>query len=209
MRDRILLKYNEKDGLHILAKKLPREYLERWHDEVLEYKRWNRNMDPDLAVFSEFLGWMYRRVADSFLRPLHEPKSTSAPKRVLATKAEATGDSGSAHPQISPARLEGAKAGGAAGPKRPYPKRSLPHPDGFCYLHKCSGHWLSACPQILEADAAKKKELLLSVYACLRCTYIHPTYRCEIKVTCDRCKGRHLTILHDLHGDEIPDPSRH
>ena len=55
VRDRILLKYDEKDGLHILASKLPREYLERWQDEVLGYKRDNEELDPNLPVFLIFL----------------------------------------------------------------------------------------------------------------------------------------------------------
>ena len=193
VRDKILMKYNEKDGLHILAEKLPQEYLEHWLDEVLDYKRSNDELDPDLLAFLGFLNWMFKKVSDPFLRTLNTAKSHSSPsggcKRVCSTTV-------SSRPQNS----DGSSSGNGGHNGR-----------AFCPLHKERGHWIAACDILKAADPDTKRDLLLQNYACLHCTLPHPHWKCEAKVTCGKCKGKHLTLVHELHvtnADSSPEQGR-
>ena len=210
VRDRILRKYDEKDGLHILASKLPRVYLERWQDEVLEYRRVNGNEVPNLWVFLEFLDWLFRRVSDPFLRDLEveEAKASTDIKPCTGTK------------QSSSTKPKRAYAGATANPSgfaytnsakstrqnanSPRYRSSRPgagHNKGFfCPIHQTTGHKLLQCPDFLNANTEQRRILLERGYACLKCTYAHPTWKCDAtNLKCGKCQGSHLTYLHDLH----------
>ena len=208
VRDRILIKYDEKDGLHILASKFPREYLERWQDEVLEFKRSNQDQDPDLSIFIAYLNWMFKRVTDPFLRSLPAKDTSTGTKPKRSYSGNVSNPTPRQHSNNPTPRHNSNHSNHN---RQNYPPRNRPNGNSgrtrhfYCPLHNVVGHRLGECNLLRSYSKDQKIAVLDSHYACRKCTYSHPAWRCEVKnLHCDICQGEHLTVLHDI--QDIPQP---
>ena len=90
--------------------------------------------------------------------------------------------------------------------RSPYRKstKNKPLPTPGCILHpRTSSHSIIECREFKEMHFHKRISVLRKRNVCLRCTGLHNTKFCRVKLKCNICKGGHLSILHD-HSKDPP-----
>ena len=198
-RDRGLLKYNESDGICILAGKLPVNLQKDWEEYCLDWMDAYPRFDPDLSVFIDYLAYTYKRKSNPFFRrvtdfsPREEAKGEnpgkSRPKKALRTGA----------PPVEPPTEVNAATPGSADKKGkpPHPKGGK---GGYCSYHKQTGHRTAVCNEFRALAQKDKQEFLNKNSLCLKCSYNHKTEECTLpdRIRCSVCNGNHVTILHGL-----------
>ena len=78
------------------------------------------------------------------------------------------------------------------------PNKSCP----FCQ----EGHYLPDCPRFVEQSIEDRNNFVQKERRCFGCLRTgHFTKQCKVRHTCQKCKGRHPTVLHDNNRRRNPD----
>ena len=153
-RDRLLLKYNQHDGLTILASKLPMDVHERWKSHLIMHRVSNGGLDPTLSTFIDFLRIEYAKLTDPFLRASLPKAPVKGIKSAYRTELTST-------PTAAAADSESASS---KAPARGTNK-------GVCPIHQRFSHTVAQCKLFKEGNVAQKREWIRSFRYAMNVAY--------------------------------------
>ena len=86
--------------------------------------------------------------------------------------------------------------------------KGQPLPPPACIMHpRSSSHCILNCTDFKDMNYKERILILRKRNVCLRCAGLHNTSSCRVKIRCELCEGRHLTLLHDPRKDPPPAPN--
>lgn len=68
----------------------------------------------------------------------------------------------------------------------------------YCQYCDNNQHYLNQCTNFTQLTKELKTTWIKSNRRCWRCGRKHQAAQCKLKATCQTCKGKHLTALHDI-----------
>ena len=68
----------------------------------------------------------------------------------------------------------------------------------YCPYCDSNSHYLNQCSNFKGLTSVQKTAWIKTNYRCWRCGRKHQAAKCRLKVTCQTCKGKHLTALHEI-----------
>ncbi len=79
------------------------------------------------------------------------------------------------------------------------------NPGKNVYCHYCDNnhHYLNQCTNFTQLTSELKTNWIRVNRRCWRCGRKHQAAQCRLKATCKTCKGKHLTVLHDINNRTI------
>lgn len=206
-RDRVLMKFNHRDGMAKLASKLPMQIFEVWRTQVL-VNRQQTGLDPKLSDFIEFLDFYYKGLCDSFFEVLPGSETrgskgartcrtdiapaASPPSTVPSTEPNSRGSG-----QGNRGRSHGSNGRGGAGRGSTPAEPSKPG-KRFCSFHKDDSHWLVRCDGFRALPPKQKLDHMKDHGLCSRCLRQHSTTDCNKDLKCAVCLGNHIATLHEV-----------
>ena len=176
-----------------LAAKLPNWAATRWNRKATQHLQ-ETGEYPSFNYFVEFVVGE-AKVACNPVSSLHalneEKKTTRDPKRkqasVMAIRTDLQYKSKDSQNQ--------GKDGQSKGKPVSRESKEITKKCPFC---ESDGHYLPNCPRFLQKSLADRRKFIQEqkrCYGCLRTG--HGSRNCEQKHTCQLCKGKHPTCLHD------------
>ena len=173
-------------GLTDLVRKLPQHLQHRWEKVQFEYSHLNQRRHPPFVIFAQYLREQAQREASRVYvtalpesTPLHSTKKPAI-ARVLATTVAGHSSSSSASSNDR----------------------------NYCLEHQAPGHHISKCRRFYGRPMSERQELIkehLLCFACL-CTG-HRSKECTNRLSCDKCEGKHPSVLHSTTPFKRKEPS--
>ncbi|KAG5274636.1 hypothetical protein AALO_G00138470, partial [Alosa alosa] len=68
----------------------------------------------------------------------------------------------------------------------------------YCPYCENDCHYLNQCSNFQMLASDQKTAWIKTNYRCWRCGRKHQAAKCRLKATCQTCKGKHLSVLHDV-----------
>ncbi|XP_026110661.1 uncharacterized protein LOC113084551 isoform X2 [Carassius auratus] len=175
-------------GSHVtrLMSKLP-------HDIRAEFKRFLYPMRvtiPSLLHFSDWLDYELK-MQETVYEPLtSENKSRAGPRTERRRDTRSGKNTNIMHTTDQP---EGTLAVVKA-------LSSTKQPERTAYCPYCSNtqHFLDKCANFAQLTVEQITAWIKSNKRCWRCGRTHQAAQCRLKMTCHKCKGRHLQALHEV-----------
>lgn len=153
-----------------ILSKLPDWLTARWNRKVIEIEE-ESNRFPSFSEFVKFLA-REAKIACNPITSLHSMKQGEVEKQKT---------------QRPPSFA--AKSLNTQSTERPVVK---------CVFCKRTGHTLHKCRNFMEKDLKERIKYVQSERLCFGCLQFgHHSKGCSNRSTCDRCKGRHPTCLHE------------
>lgn len=175
-------------GSHVtrLMSKLP-------HDIRAEFKRFLYPMRvtiPSLLHFSDWLDYELK-MQETVYEPLtSENKSRAGPRTERRRDTRSGKNTNIMHTTDQP---EGTLAVEKA-------LSSTKQPERTAYCPYCSNtqHFLDKCANFAQLTVEQITAWIKTNKRCWRCGRTHQAAQCRLKMTCHKCKGRHLQALHEV-----------
>ncbi|KAK7938472.1 hypothetical protein WMY93_001798 [Mugilogobius chulae] len=172
-------------GSHVtrLLSKLPQ-------DMRAEFKRFLYPMRvtiPSLLHFSDWLNYELK-IQETVYESLHsEVKSSSESKTARRHDNKGNKNTSIFHTTNKPSD---------APPTEQVP--AIPKRSAFCPYCVNTLHYLDQCGNFALLTVEQRSSWIKSNRRCWRCGRSHQAAQCRLKVTCPKCKGKHLQALHDV-----------
>ncbi|XP_073721654.1 uncharacterized protein [Misgurnus anguillicaudatus] len=68
----------------------------------------------------------------------------------------------------------------------------------YCPYCENTDHFLSQCPNFQQLTTEQVKQWIQTKQRCWKCGRSHLAAQCNLKKPCNKCRGKHLLILHDI-----------
>ncbi|KAK7880872.1 hypothetical protein WMY93_032490 [Mugilogobius chulae] len=172
-------------GSHVtrLLSKLPQ-------DMRAEFKRFLYPMRvtiPSLLHFSDWLNYELK-IQETVYESLHsEVKSSSESKTARRHDNKGNKNTSIFHTTNKPSD---------APPTEQVP--AIPKRSAFCPYCVNTLHYLDQCGNFALLTVEQRSSWIKFNRRCWRCGRSHQAAQCRLKVTCPKCKGKHLQALHDV-----------
>ncbi|KAL8579332.1 hypothetical protein ACOMHN_010916 [Nucella lapillus] len=181
---------NDPSYINKLILKIPRPLAHAWSRKVEKSKRETR-LYPSFETFVDFLHFESNALQHvPFLRP-RKPGNPDTPidKAGRSNKTFLT-NSGPGADQSEIASLEDETNAGE-------PPSQTGKRNPTCLFCK-NAHYVPECKKFADIPYMKRKEFVMKQRLCFKC--LRPFHRardCKKTVTCNECKGNHVTSMHD------------
>ncbi|KAL8568255.1 hypothetical protein ACOMHN_040829 [Nucella lapillus] len=181
---------NDPSDINKLILKIPRPLAHVWSRKVEKSKRETR-LYPSFETFVDFLHFESNALQHvPFLRP-RKPGNPDTPidKAGRSNKTFLT-NSGPGADQSEIASLEDETNAGE-------PPSQTGKRNPTCLFCK-NAHYVPECKKFAAIPYMKRKEFVMKQRLCFKC--LRPFHRdrdCKKTVTCNKCKGNHITSMHD------------
>ncbi|KAL0146787.1 hypothetical protein M9458_057908, partial [Cirrhinus mrigala] len=77
----------------------------------------------------------------------------------------------------------------------------------YCPYCENADHFLSQCVNFQQLTTKQVKQWIQINKCCWKCGRSHLSAQCNLKKPCNKCKGKHLLILHDINYKSVKDTS--
>ncbi len=77
----------------------------------------------------------------------------------------------------------------------------------FCPYCEKADHFLSQCINFQQLTTEQVKQWIQTNKRCWKCGRSHLSAQCNLRKSCNKCKGKHLLILHDVNYRPVKDTS--
>ncbi len=77
----------------------------------------------------------------------------------------------------------------------------------FCPYCEKADHFLSQCINFQQLTTEQVKQWIQTNKRCWKCGRSHLSAQCNLRKPCNKCKGKHLLILHDVNNRPVKDTS--
>lgn len=85
--------------------------------------------------------------------------------------------------------------------------KSGPERQVYCPFCSNSEHYLNQCTNFNQLTTEQKSTWVKTNKKCWRCGRAHQAAKCRLKITCKKCRGKHLDALHDVNSKPAPENS--
>ena len=173
-----------------LSTKLPKQYYHAWNDKMAAIKL-EQHRYPTFKEFSTFL---YRKSEALNEVVLNHPdhKSSTKTAKPKSDKRYSYATSGPREKQRDRASNQSSKQNLQQAPARQIQGQER------CLLCERDGHALKICRRFAKKSKEEKLDFIWKQKLCFGCLKTgHMSQQCNARLTCEVCKGRHPTCLHE------------
>ena len=164
--------YNLPAGIRKIWLKLPDPIQNRWRSVANDFEVRNWGHGPTFLKFTEFLENQVQEACNPNYEKVNYATIDTKKSRSLKTEIQTQKES-------------------------VILQTEMPLQDFKCPIHKTDHHSLILCRQFQKLQYKDKRSILIDNKLCFRCAMKHNAKDCNIDISCEKCSGKHKTVLHN------------